>query len=62
MLLFFSRGSAATLTKLSGELTFPTAKGGSQHEQRPSMLLRVYTLLTTLLALRLPRRSLSRVG
>jgi hypothetical protein len=50
------------LTFLSGELTFPTAKGESQHEQRPSMLCRVYTLLATMLALLLPRWSLSCVG
>jgi hypothetical protein len=59
--IVFSRGNAATLTLLSEEIKFPTAKGGSQHE-RPSMLLRAYTLLTALLALFLPRRSLSRVG
>jgi hypothetical protein len=47
----FLRGNAATLTRLSEELTFPTVKGGSQHELRPSMLLRAYTLLTALLAL-----------
>jgi hypothetical protein len=45
--IVFSRGNAATLTLLSEELSFPTAKGESQHE-RPSMPLRVYTLLTTL--------------
>jgi hypothetical protein len=60
-IIVFSRGNAATLTLLSEELKFPTAKGGSQHE-RPSMPLRVYTLLTPLLALLLPRRSLSWVG
>jgi hypothetical protein len=57
----FSRGNAAPLTLLSEELNFPPAKEGSQHE-RPSMPLRVYTLLTILLALLLPRRSLSCVG
>jgi hypothetical protein len=58
----FSRGNAATLTQLSEELTFPTAKGRNQHELCPSMPLRAYTLLTTLLALIFPRRSLSCVG
>jgi hypothetical protein len=48
--IVFPRGNAATLTQLSEELNFPTAKGGSQHE-RPSMLLRAYTLLAALLAL-----------
>jgi hypothetical protein len=62
LLLFFSRGTAATLTLLSGELAFPPAKWGSQHKQRPFMLLSAYTLLAALLALLLPRRSLSCVG
>jgi hypothetical protein len=61
IVIVFSRGNAATLTSLSGELNFPTAKGGSQHK-RASMPLRVYALLTTLLALLLPRRSLSCVS
>jgi hypothetical protein len=59
ILIVFSRGNAATLTQLSEELTFPTAKGGSQHE---FMHLRAYTLLATLLALLLLRRWLSCVG
>jgi hypothetical protein len=61
IVIVFSRGNAATLTLLSEELNFPTAKGGSQHE-RMSMPLHVYTLLTAMLALLFPRRSLSCVG
>jgi hypothetical protein len=50
------------LTSLSEDVTLPTAKGGSHHEQRPSMLLRAYMFLTSMLALLLSRRSLSRGG
>jgi hypothetical protein len=50
------------LRRLSEDLTLTTGKRGSQHEQRPSVLLRAYTLLKILLALLLPRRSLSCVG
>jgi hypothetical protein len=60
--IVFPRGNAAVLTGHSGDLTLHTAKGRSQHEQRPFMLLRAYTLLTTLLALLPPRRSLSCAG
>jgi hypothetical protein len=60
--ILFSRGNAATLTGYREDLTLPTAKGGSQREKRPSMLLRSYTLLTALLVVLLPRRTLSCVG
>jgi hypothetical protein len=60
--IVYSRGIAAALTGHSEDITLPMAKGGIQHEQRPSMLLRACTLLKTVLALLLPRRSLSCVG
>jgi hypothetical protein len=57
---FVPRQRQSAHVTYSKNIFLPTAKGGSQYENRMSVLLRAYTLLTTMFPpFLLPRRALS---